>query len=162
MFGHSLPFERYSNQDIINDFFLLIEVEHCEEWNINWISKLSYVHSWEWLVWQTFSSAWWSWLVELASHRNSLTSVMCMWQEKLELIDGVHTVRGFDDWILKYQISEASLSDPCPQGMSVCWVLEQRCSVKTLDTQSVKEQSGGKQLALVKTKKYANDMLLCN
>lgn len=37
-----------------------------------------------------------------------------MWQEKVELIDGVHKMKGFDDWIPKYQISESSLNDPCP------------------------------------------------
>lgn len=37
---------------------------------------------------------------------------MCMWQEKLELTDGIQVVKGFDDWILKYQIAEPSINDP--------------------------------------------------
>ena len=32
-----------------------------------------------------------------------------MWHEKLELIDDICEVNCFDDWVLKYQISEASL-----------------------------------------------------
>lgn len=38
----------------------------------------------------------------------------CMWQEKLELIDDIHKVKRFDDWILKYQISKASFNDSTP------------------------------------------------
>lgn len=99
--------KRYSNQEMINDFVLVTPVQHCKVWNSNCISKLSYLQSLEWLVWQTFSSTWWSWLVDLTLHRSSLTSMMCMWQEKLELIDNIHKVKRFDNWILKYQISRS-------------------------------------------------------
>ena len=42
-----------------------------------------------------------------------------MWQEKLELIDGIHQVKGIDDWVLKYQISEASLDGLSSLGLYV-------------------------------------------
>lgn len=40
---------------------------------------------------------------------------MCMWQEKLKMIDGIHKVKGFGDWILKYQISKLYSMIPASQ-----------------------------------------------
>lgn len=53
-----------------------------------------------------------------------------IWQEKLELIDGIHKVKVFDDLLLIQQISEASLTDPNLQCFSVYQVLEPRFSVR--------------------------------